>query len=62
MAMSLKDHSDTRVNAATFIHTSNTHLQGPRGNHSTQLPHRALWQAKLVFHGGSPTKQLVCSG
>jgi hypothetical protein len=33
--MSLKDHSDTWVNATTFIHTSNAHLQSPRGNHST---------------------------
>jgi hypothetical protein len=35
MAISLKDHSDTWVNETTFIHTSHTHLQGPRGIHHT---------------------------
>jgi hypothetical protein len=34
--MSLKDHSDIWVNAATFIHSSNTHLQGPGRSHGTR--------------------------
>jgi hypothetical protein len=50
MAGSLKDHSDTWVNATTFIHTANAHSQGPRGSHSVQ----ALQQTRLVLHRGAP--------
>jgi hypothetical protein len=62
MAMSLKDCSDTQVNATTFIRTSNAHLQAPRGSHSTQsvaaagkacAPRRGSLQAKLALHRGA---------
>jgi hypothetical protein len=57
MAMSLTDHSDTQVNATTFIHTFSIHLQGPRGNHSTQS---VALQSTVAGKGGAPPSiQLV---
>jgi hypothetical protein len=60
--MSLKDHSDTWVNATTFIHTSNAHLQGPRGSHGTQSVTSlgtASGKACARRKGAPPTSQFV---
>jgi hypothetical protein len=55
MAMSLKDHSDTWVNATTFTDISNAHLQGPGGvTAHSRLPCRASQPCKAVVHRGAP--------
>jgi hypothetical protein len=58
MAMSLKDHSGTGVNATTFIHTSNAHLQGPGGSHGMRLvASQSTVAGKACAPPGSPMKQ-----
>jgi hypothetical protein len=60
--MSLKDHSDTWVKA-TFTHTSNAHLQGPRESHSTQsVASKSTAAGKASVPQASRTKQSICSG
>jgi hypothetical protein len=60
MALSLNDHSDTWVNATTFIHTSNVCLQDTRGCHSTQVvTSQGTVAGKACAPQESSTKQFI---
>jgi hypothetical protein len=59
MTMSLTDHSDTRVNATRFIHTSKEHLEVKEGTYHRVSCLLAGHCSSPVLHGWSPAKQLV---